>query len=240
MLYHKPSESAIMGYFANWLQMKELKDIISTASGDIGITLTHHEGDLFVEYYQELLFWNKKLSLVSIKSPFDIPKHFIDSLTVIKFIKNENSKLLDIGTGAGLPGIPLKIKMETLRVTLLDSSRKKTSFLKSVIRKLGLSDISVVNGRAESLAHKEIYRGSFDIVISRAAFKIPHFLTLGEQFLSDGGTLIAMKGKNADDELERASDTIRKTGLELTYCHEIKLPITGESRKILCFHKRLA
>ncbi|MBW2598530.1 MAG: 16S rRNA (guanine(527)-N(7))-methyltransferase RsmG [Deltaproteobacteria bacterium] len=220
--------------------MEEFKNIISRASGDIGITLTNREIDLLVEYYKELLLWNKKMSLVSIKSPLDIPKHFIDSLTVTKLIKNEDSKLLDIGTGAGLPGIPLKIKIESLCVTLLDSSRKKTSFLKSVIRKLGLRDISVVNSRAELLTHKEGYRGSFDIVISRAAFKIPYFLTLGEQFLSDGGTLIAMKGKNADDELEQAADTIRKTNLELTCVHEIKLPVTGESRKMLCFHKNLS
>ena len=219
--------------------MEKLKDIISTTAGNIGITLTDHEINLLFEYYKELLLWNEKMSLVSIKSPLDIPKHFIDSLTVTKFIKKENSKLLDIGTGAGLPGIPLKIKMEALHVTLLDSSRKKTSFLKSVIRKLGLRDISVVNGRAESLTHEKNYRGSFDIVISRAAFKIAYFLTLGEQFLSDGGTLIAMKGENVNDELERAADTIRKTSFELTCVHEIKLPVTGESRKILCFHKNL-
>jgi len=220
--------------------MEKLKDIISTASGDIGITLTAREIDLLVEYYKELLLWNKKMSLVSIKSPLDIPKHFIDSLTVTKFIKNENSKLLDMGTGAGLPGIPLKIKMEALSVTLLDSSRKKTSFLKSVIRKLDLRDISVINGRAESLIHEKGYKGVFDIVISRAAFKISHFLILGGPFLSDGGTLIAMKGKNADDELERAADTIMKTGLELMCVHEMKLPVTGESRQILCFHKNMS
>ncbi|MEA3487500.1 MAG: 16S rRNA (guanine(527)-N(7))-methyltransferase RsmG [Thermodesulfobacteriota bacterium] len=220
--------------------MEKFKNIISRASGNIGITLTDHETDLLMKYYKELLLWNDKMSLVSIKSSLDIPKHFIDSLTVTKFIKNENSKLLDIGTGAGLPGIPLKIKMESLRVTLLDSSRKKASFLKSVIRKLDLSNISVVNGRAESLIHEENYKDSFDIVISRAAFKFPYFLLLGEHFLSDGGTLIAMKGKNADDELEQAADTIKKSSLEFTRGYEIKLPITGESRKIFCFNKNLS
>ena len=224
----------------NRLQMESFKNMVSRASGDIGITLTDHEARLLMKYYKELLLWNEKMSLVSIKSPLDIPKHFIDSLTVAKFIKNENSKLLDIGTGAGLPGIPLKIKMESLHVTLLDSSRKKASFLKSVVRKLGFSDISVINGRAESLIYEENYKGSFDIVISRAAFKFPYFLILGEQFLSDGGTLIAMKGKNADNELEQAADTIRKSSLEFTCGHEIKLPITGESRKILCFNKNLS
>ena len=219
--------------------MEHFKDILFKASGDIGVTLVDREIDLLVAYYHELLLWNEKMSLVSIKSPLDIPKHVIDSLTAARLIKNRGTRLLDIGTGAGLPGIPLKIKLNSLCVTLLDSSRKKTSFLRSGIRKLGLTDISVVNSRAEVLIHEEGYRGAFDVVISRATFKIPHLLALGEPFLSSGGTLIAMKGKNADNELEGAADAIRKTGLELTGCHAIELPITGESRKILCFNKGL-
>ena len=215
--------------------MAILQDILSTASGDIGITLSNHDMNLLVAYYKELLFWNEKMSLVSIKSPLDIPKHVIDSLTVLKFIKDDTVTLLDIGTGAGLPGIPLKITMESLHVTLLDSSRKKTSFLKSVIRKLRLRDISVIQDRAESLIHEKRYKGFFDIVISRAAFNISDFLLLGEPFLSSAGTLIAMKGDHADDELELATDTIRKTGLILTANHEIILPVTGETRKVLFF-----
>ncbi len=219
--------------------MKNTRDVLAGAAGEIGIPLSGHELDLLMEYSRELLLWNEKMSLVSLKSPLDIIKHLIDSLAPARLIKN-GQKLLDIGTGAGLPGIPLKITRESLRVTLLDSSRKKTSFLKSVIRKLGLRDISVVNDRAESLTLEKHYRGSFDIVISRAAFKIPYFLTVGEPFLSDGGILIAMKGKNADNELEEAAGAIRKTGLALTGSHEIELPIKGESRKLLCFTKGLS
>jgi len=220
--------------------MENTHDILAGAAGEIGITLTALEIDLLMEYYRELLFWNKKMSLVSLKSPLDITKHLIDSLTPARLIKDDHSRLLDIGTGAGLPGIPLKIAMGSLRVTLLDSSRKKTSFLKSVIRKLGLRDISVVNSRAESLTLEKNYRGSFDIVISRATFKIPYFLTVGEHFLSAGGTLIAMKGKHVDGELTQDADAIRKTGLALTGSHEIELPITGELRKLLCFTRNLS
>jgi len=218
--------------------MEEFKKILYRACGDIGLTLTDHETDLFMRYYEELILWNKKMSLVSIKSPLDIPKHVIDSLTVTKCIANERSRLLDIGTGAGLPGIPLKITMDSLRVTLLDSSRKKVSFLKNIVRKLELTNVSVVNGRAEVLTAEEHFKDSFDVVISRAAFKMPVLLTLGEAFLSDGGILIAMKGKNADAELRDAADVVRKKGLALIDRHEITLPITGESRKILCFNRR--
>lgn len=217
--------------------MKEFKQIISRASEDIGIILTDREIERLTTYHRELLFWNEKMSLISIKSPLDVPKHFIDSLTAVECIKNEHARLLDIGTGAGLPGIPLKIKMESLTVTLMDSSRKKTSFLKGVIRKLGLNDIFVVNRRAESLTDDKHYRESFDVVISRAAFKIPYLLTLGSSFLSEGGTLVAMKGKNANVELEESANAVRETGFALSDYHEIKLPVTGELRKILCFNK---
>ncbi|MDD5722983.1 MAG: 16S rRNA (guanine(527)-N(7))-methyltransferase RsmG [Syntrophales bacterium] len=220
--------------------MENTQHILAGAARDIGIILTDHEIGLLMEYYRELLFWNEKMSLVSLKSPLDITKHLIDSLTPARLIKDDHSKLLDIGTGAGLPGLPLKITRESLHVTLLDASRKKTSFLKSVIRKLGLRDISVINSRAESLAFEKTYRGSFDIVISRATFKIPYFLAVGEPFLSDGGTLIAMKGKHVDAELAQGADTIGQTCLVLTESHEIELPITGESRKLLCFTKNLS
>ncbi len=217
--------------------MENTPNILAGAVSEIGITLTDEKIDLLIEYYRELSFWNKKMSLVSLKSPLDITKHLIDSLTPVRLIKDRHSKLLDIGTGAGLPGIPLKIALESLRVTLLDTSRKKTSFLKSVIRTLELRDIEVVNSRAEGLTVEDGYKGAFDIVISRAAFKIPYLLTVGAPFLSDGGILIAMKGKHADDELTQGADAIRKTGLALTGSHEIELPITGESRKLLCFSK---
>jgi len=217
--------------------MENTHDILAGAAGKIGMTLTDHEIHLLMEYSRELLFWNEKMSLVSLKTPRDITKHLIDALTPACLIKDSHSRLLDIGTGAGLPGIPLKITMEPLRVTLLDASRKKTSFLKSVIRTLGLRGLSVVNSRAESLTLDKSYRGSFDIIISRAAFQISYFLTVGAPLLSDGGTLIAMKGKHVDDELAQGADAIRKTGLALTASHEIELPITGESRKLLCFTK---
>ncbi|HPQ43611.1 MAG TPA: 16S rRNA (guanine(527)-N(7))-methyltransferase RsmG [Syntrophales bacterium] len=222
------------------LEMTTFEEIVSAASDDIGITLSTRAMDLLSSYYEELLFWNDKMSLVSIKSSLDIPKHVIDSLTVLKFIPSHNSTLLDIGTGAGFPGIPLKVTMDSLFVALLDSSRKKTSFLKYVIRKLKLKDISVIHDRAESLIHEKRFTGGFDVVISKAAFKISQLLLMGEPFLSSGGILIAMKGDHADEELAMAADTIKKTGLTLKDYDEITLPVTGETRIILCFHRNMS
>lgn len=216
--------------------MHNIHDILAGAAGEMGISLTAQALDRFTAYSRELSFWNEKMSLVSLKSPHDVTKHLIDSLSPARFIEDGN-RLLDIGTGAGLPGIPLTIARGPLHVTLIDASRKKSSFLKSVIRTLDLRSASVVTGRAESLADNPHYRGAFDIVISRATFKIAQLLTVGEPFLAPEGTLIAMKGNHPDEELARATDSLIQTGLALTGFHKIVLPVTGEERTLLCFSR---
>jgi len=218
--------------------MKELDNILLTASRELGIHLGKREIVLFKEYYRELLLWNKKMSLVSIKFPLDIPiKHFIDSLTVLPFIHDKKRNLLDIGSGAGFPGIPVKIVMGSLNVSLLDSSRKKTSFLKNIIRKLNLENTRVINMRVEQFMKEATQQGGFDVVISRASFKLPQFIETCAGFLSHQGTLIAMKGKNIDAEMKEAAKVCEKAGLYLTDCHDIQLPISGDPRKILLFEK---
>jgi 16S rRNA (guanine527-N7)-methyltransferase len=218
--------------------MGRFEDILAEASGKINVPLGDGERTLFTKYYEELIFWNKSISLVSVKSPLDIPiKHFIDSLTVLHFIQRKSSRLLDLGSGAGFPGIPLKIVVKPLKLTLVESSRKKASFLKNVARKLDLDDITIINERVESIMGEKDHRGSYDIVISRATFKLPELIDKGEPFLSSGGTLIAMKGKNTDIELRESSGLALKKGLALHECHDIELPITGHKRKLLLFKK---
>ncbi|MEA3470446.1 MAG: 16S rRNA (guanine(527)-N(7))-methyltransferase RsmG [Thermodesulfobacteriota bacterium] len=218
--------------------MDKFRDILADASEKINIQLSEGEKALFNKYYKELIFWNKSVSLVSVKSPLDIPvKHFIDSLTVLNFIQKKASRLLDLGSGAGFPGVPLKIVLKPLRLTLVESSRKKASFLKNLTRKLDLYSVTIVNERIESIMGKNDHRGSYDIVISRATFKLPELIEIGEPFLSPGGTLIAMKGKKTDIEVRESSGLALKKGLALPECHDIELPITGHKRKILLFKK---
>jgi len=215
--------------------MDHTHDILLKSVREIGIIPTDRQIDLLLRYSRELLVWNQKMSLVSLKSPLDIIKHLVDSLTPACCIKADPLNLLDIGTGAGLPGIPLKIIKPSLRVTLVDASRKKTSFLKSVIRTLGLQEIRVVNSRMESLLSDKCYTGCFDIVISRATFKLHDLLTLGMPFMAEGGTVIAMKGRQVNEEMIQGMDAIKKTRLVLAERHNITLPMTGESRTLLCF-----
>ena len=231
----------MIGNLCEILLMKhDISKTLSTAANALGITLGAKELSQFTTYYYELLKWNEKINLVSVKSHLDIPiKHFIDSLTLLPFIKNKSGRILDIGSGAGFPGIPLKIALDSLKISLLESSRKKSSFLKHIIRSLKLTDVFVINARAENLIEDESLRGCFDIVTSRATFKLPEFIQTGALFLSEGGTLIAMKGKRVDEELTEAAGISQHLGLKYILCREITLPLTRDFRRVIIYEKSL-
>ena len=150
---------------------------------------------------KELMMWNKKINLTAIKQPLQIAeKHFIDSLAAASFIKNKNS-IIDLGSGGGFPGIPLKIMNPLLNVVLIDSSRKKISFLKHIIRLLGLEGIDAIHSRVQDLHDKNLYIAGFDAVISRAFTELSNFVELASPFLNKKGTIYAMKGKQAKKEI---------------------------------------
>jgi 16S rRNA (guanine527-N7)-methyltransferase len=212
--------------------------ILSEGANALGIALGDREKALFAAYCGELLAWNNKINLISAKSERDIIiKHFIDSLTLLPYIKHETCRVLDIGSGAGFPGIPLKIAVTSLKVFLLESSRKKTSFLKHVIRSLSLTDTVVIHNRAEFLMKDETRRDFFQIVTSRATFKLPEFLRMGAFFLAPKGSLIAMKGKISDQEMTDAAETSQSLGLKYIGGHDLTLPISGDFRRIIIYEK---
>ena len=217
---------------------ERVSQILTDGTNAMGIALGKGELSLFAAYYDELLAWNNKINLISAKSEKDIIiNHFIDSLTLLPYIKSETCQVLDIGSGAGFPGIPLKIAVNSLKVFLLESSRKKTSFLKHVIRSLGLADTVVIHNRAESLMKDETCRDFFQVVTSRATLKMPEFLRMGAFFLAPKGSLIAMKGKISDQELTDAAGISHSLGLEYIGSHDLKLPITGDFRRIIIYEK---
>ena len=216
----------------------QMRDILFNAASALGISLSEQELILFETYHRELLAWNKKINLVSVKSDIDIPiKHFLDSLTLLPFIQDTRGQVLDIGSGAGFPGIPLKIVINSLKVFLLESSRKKFSFLKHIIRTLHLTDITAIHNRAEYLMEDESYRGFFDLVTSRAALKLPQLLRIGAYFLSLNGTIIAMKGRKSEEELQEAVFISQNLGLHYVASHDITLPKTGDLRKIIIYER---
>lgn len=215
-----------------------MRDILFTTASSLGISLSDKALLLFETYHRELLTWNKKINLVSVKSALDIPiKHFLDSLTLVPFIQDTSGHVLDIGSGAGFPAIPLKIAVNSLKISLLESSRKKTSFLKHIIRTLHLTDIPVIHNRAEYLMEDEAYRGTFTVVTSRATLKLPHFFRMGAYFLAPKGILIAMKSKRAEEELREGANVSQNLGYHYIARHDITLPITGDFRTIIIYEK---
>ncbi|GAB6094500.1 16S rRNA (guanine(527)-N(7))-methyltransferase RsmG [Desulfatiferula olefinivorans] len=158
----------------------------------------------------EMLFWNKKTNLTAITDPYEVAvKHMIDSAAALSIIP-PSSSVLDLGSGGGFPGLPLKILCPSLSVTLVDASRKKVSFLKHVIRTRSLKGIEAHHGRGEDLACDPTFRGAFDVVISRAFSGLDVFVPMALPFLRPDGRIIAMKGKDIDQE-ERLFDAVAGT-----------------------------
>ncbi len=190
----------------------------------------------YQKYLELIVKWSMSADLTASADPDEIKnKHFEDSRSVIPFLENVKT-LIDIGSGAGFPGIPIKIECPTILVTLLDSKRKKVNFLRQVIFELNLSGIEALQGRAED---PEFFRshGPYDVVISRATWPLNLFLEIADPYFTQKGCLIAMKGSSVKDEIEQAKSAIEKYDLILENIHFYTLP-AGEKRHLLIFRKR--
>ena len=175
----------------------------------LGLPLTTEQVASFQLYYEELVRWNRRVNLTAIVDYEEVQlKHFLDSLTVALALWEMTSRILDIGTGAGLPGVPLKILYPGIGLTLVDSVHKKAAFLHHLIDMLGLEGVEVLAERAERLAHDERYRQRFDVVLSRGVAKLATLAELALPFCSLGGAFIAMKKGEIDDEVDAAKQAI--------------------------------
>ena len=203
----------------------------------IDIKLNEKEVQSFKKYMDLLLEWNTKINLTAITEEDEIIlKHFLDSCTIMKCIKSED-KIIDIGTGAGFPGIPLKIINPDIHITLMDSLNKRINFLNDVIDKLSLKNIDAVHSRAEDLARNEKFREKYDIAVSRA---VANLSTLSEYmlpFVKIGGKCICMKGPNIDEEVENAKGAISKLGGRIKSIDNFKLGNTENERNIIVIEK---
>lgn len=200
----------------------------------LGIELDEQQLSQFDVYKNELLQWNAKTNLISENSSQEIiTRHFLDSLTALQFIQKPNARIIDVGCGAGFPGLPLKIALPTLELYLLETNRKKVSFLKHTIRLLNLADTFVLHDRVENIIKTDSWKEKFDILISRAAFKLSELLSQGEYFLAPGGKLIALKGPNVDEEFAQCSPTINQYKISQFIQHDINVPFLEAQRKII-------
>jgi 16S rRNA (guanine527-N7)-methyltransferase len=209
--------------------MKPEEMLYEGASG-LGVELSAGESALFMRYLDELKVWNSKINLTGLTNDRDIIiNHFLDSLSAHRFV-GEGTRLLDIGSGAGFPGIPLKIVSPALDITLLDSSHKKVMFMREIVRTLGLERISAVCGRAEDDGNG-IERQFFDRVITRAVGQISDMLRISAPYLSPGGRIILMRGRRGGAEWKHSEDQL-KGMFRLIERREFTLPFGGQSRVI--------
>jgi len=191
---------------------------------------------LFEIYLKELLAWNQKFNLTSITDPGEIRlKHFEDSLALLQILKLTDESVVDVGTGAGFPGIPLKIVCPDIKLTLVEATRKKVEFLKHLVAKLQLKEVTVLWGRAEEIAKDR--RGAFDLAVSRAVAKLN---ILGEYclpFVKIGGRFIAYKEEEVEAEVTSAQKAIDRLGGKLKAIIKVKLPNSDLTRSLVLIEK---
>lgn len=205
----------------------------------LDLTLTDHMKEQFSDYYGLLCEWNKVMNLTAIIE-FDevVEKHFLDSLALGAYLKLENEwKLIDIGTGAGFPGIPLKIMFPQLHVLLVDSLNKRIRFLNEVIEQLRLTDICAVHSRAEELAHKNEYREKFDLCVSRAVANLASLSEYCLPFVKTGGIFAAYKSADISEEVEQSKKAVSLLGGKLRNVEEFKLSDTEYRRSFVFIDK---
>jgi len=215
---------------------------LSAGVEKLGYRLTSKQLSQFELYYSKLSKWNQRINLTAITEYEEVQiKHFLDSLTVTMAFHhlkgNPPAKVIDIGTGAGLPGIPIKIMMPQVQLTLVESISKKTTFLQYIINELNLKDVDILTARAEDIGHDETYRGKFDIVLSRAVAALPTLLELTLPFCRTGGIFIAQKQDRAKFEIDRAAKAIRVLGGVLLEIIDIDLPEFTDHRCLFVFGK---
>ena len=191
----------------------------------------------FYKYMKLLLEWNKKINLTAITEPNEvILKHFVDSLTISKYIEDD-STLVDVGTGAGFPGIPLKIIREDLEITLVDSLNKRINFLKEIIEEIELKNIKAIHSRAEEFGKNVKYREKFDYATSRA---VANLSTLSEYLIplvKIKGRIISMKGSEVKEELIDSKNAINVLGGKILKVDEFQLPSSDIKRNIIIIEK---
>ena len=219
------------------MEIKEFSEIFDSYLKDLNIKLNEEQIEKFYIYMNLLIDWNKKINLTAITKPEEIIlKHFVDCLTIANYIE-DNSKLIDIGTGAGFPGVPLKIYRNDLKIVLADSLNKRLNFLNEVIDTLNLKNIETEHARAEELGRNRKYREQFDIATSRA---VANLSTLSEYllpFVKIGGKCICMKSAEIDKEISIAKKAIMTLGGKVVNKDVFYLPKSDFGRSIVVIKK---
>lgn len=214
---------------------------ITNSMSHLGVLLTDQQLEQLEIYYAEIVRWNSRVNLTSITAREDVmAKHFLDAYTLSPTLADEiksGGSVIDIGSGNGIPGIPLKIAFPSMNLAVLDSVGKKTRFLQHVVQTLKLDDVQILNGRAEDLAHKPEFRESFDAVISRGVAALPSLMELTLPYCKIGGKIIAMKKGNIQHELDSSQNAIKMLGGLLLETVSVKLDAFQDQRLLIVVKK---
>lgn len=207
-----------------------------------GVTLNENQLRQFMIYYENLIRWNKVMNLTAITEFNDvIHKHFLDSLSITEVISPEQlhrgGKLIDVGTGAGFPGIPLAIAFPELKITLLDSLQKRVNFLNDTIEKTGLKNIAAIHSRAEEAGRNRKYRENYDYTVSRAVANLSVLCEYCLPFTKEGGCFIPYKSGNAEEEIREAGKAIRLLGGKPVTQKKFSLFGTDQERILVVIQK---
>ena len=215
-------------------------DRLIEGARQLGLDLTPRQVEQFQLYYEELMNWNRKMNLTAITDYEGVQvRHFLDSLTVIlaldkgQPISSRQSRVVDVGTGAGLPGIPLKILLPSIDLVLVESVNKKAIFLHHLVQHLALERVHVITARAETIGRQADYRERFDVVLSRAVGKLPAVVELALPLCRVRGIFVAQKKEKIDEELEQANAAITKLGGRINTVERVNLPAFAKEKERL-------
>lgn len=217
-------------------------DILKKGGDGLGLDIDSRMTDRFIKFKELLIEWNKKINLTGITDDNEIMiKHFLDSLTCLKtgVIRND-LKIIDIGTGAGFPGIPLKIYYENLNLTLLDSLKKRLKYLEIVCGELNFNEVFFLHGRAEDYGKDEKYRDKYDVAVSRAVAELSVLCEYCLPFVKTNGYFIAQKGPKVSEELDKAKKAIDILGGEIVDNLDVKLPFSDIEHTLILIKKNRA
>lgn len=206
----------------------------------LGLQLSARELSAFKLYLRELLICNQKVNLTAVTNPEEIAvHHFVDSLTCVQIMRSCGAKrVVDVGTGAGFPGVPLKIVEPEIQLALIDSLGKRIAFLEHLVKVLGLEGVSLYHIRAEDAGRHKLHREQYDFAVARAVAQLRVLAELCIPLVRVGGWFLAMKGPRGYDELKDSVDAISLLGGEVSDVKELRLPIANETRVLVSVRKK--
>jgi 16S rRNA (guanine527-N7)-methyltransferase len=219
------------------IPLGKLTNTLKKGFDEVGIEISDKQVEQFDSYFNLLIEWNQKFNLTSITDDEEVAiKHFIDSVIPGHFYP-VGEKIIDVGTGAGFPGIPLKIMFPHIELVLLDSLQKRINFLNQVVSQLELNNVTVIHGRAEDYGQSAQYREKFSFCCSRAVARLSILSEYCLPFIKKGGLFLAYKGPNALVEVEQGKNALKLLGGQVKEIKTFKLPITGEERNLVVIEK---